>query len=156
MAANHIRRYNDKVVKDTRGLPILTLIQYLEELADTERAIAIPANEMERLVERFGDRVRRMGRWNASGDGSLEIPVCVIREAATQLGTQSLTEAVRELKTEQFTKLLEASSAAFLIDKVTEAYHRHFRDLMNRYQNANDRDEATQIRDQLVREIFGE
>jgi len=128
----------------------------LEELADTERAITIPANEVERLVERFGDRVRRMGRWNASGDGSLEIPVCVIREAATQLGAHSLTEAVRELKTGQFTKMLETSSAVSLIEKVTEAYHRHFRDLMNRYQSAKDRDEATQLRDQLVREIFGE
>jgi hypothetical protein len=134
----------------------LTLIQFLEELADTERAITIPANEVERLVERFGDRVRRMGRWNASGDGSLEIPVCVIREAATQLGSHSLTEAVRELKTGQFTKMLETSSAVSLIEKVTEAYHRHFRDLMNRYQSAEDRDEATQIRDQFVREIFGE
>jgi len=134
----------------------LTLIQFLEELADTERAITIPANEVERLVERFGDRVRRMGRWNASGDGSLEIPVCVIREAATQLGAHSLAEAVRELKTGQFTKMLETSSAVSLIEKVTEVYHRHFRDLMNRYQSAKDRDEATQLRDQLVREIFGE
>ena len=94
----------------------MTLIQLLEELADTERAITIPANEVEHLVERFGDRVRRMGRWNVSGDGSLEIPVCVIREAATQLGAHSLTEAVRELKTEQFTKMLEASSADSLIE----------------------------------------
>ena len=134
----------------------MTLIQFLEELADTERAITIPANEVERLVERFGDRVRRMGRWNASGDGSLEIPVCVIREAATQLGAHSLTEAVRELKTGQFTKMLETSSAVSLIEKATEAYHRHFRGLMNRYQSAKDRDAATQLRDQLVREIFGE
>ena len=125
-------------------------------MTDTERAVTIPAREVERLVERFGDRVRRMGRWNSSGDGSLEIPVCVIREAATQLEAHSLTEAVRELKSEQFTQMLEASSAAALIDKVTEAYRRHFRNLMDRYQNANDRDEATQIRDQLVREIFGE
>jgi hypothetical protein len=139
-----------------RELPILTLIQFLEDLADTKRSITIPANEVERLVERFGNRVRRMGRWNASGDGSLEIPVCVIREAATQLGAHSLTEAVRELKTEQFTKMLEASSAASLIEKVTEAYHRHFRDLMNRYQSSNDPGETTRIRDQLVREIFGE
>jgi len=119
------------------------------------RAITIPANEVERLVERFGDRVSRMGRWNASGDGSLEIPVCVIREAATQLGG-AFAEAVRELKTGQFTTMLETSSAVSLIEKVTEAYHRHFRDLMNRYQSAKDRDAATQLRDQLVREIFGE
>jgi hypothetical protein len=137
-------------------LPILTLIQLLEELADTERTITIPSNEVDRLVERFGDTVRRMGRWNASGDGSLEIPVCVIREAVTQLGTHSLAEAVRELKAEQFTQMLDATSAASLIEKVTEAHNRHFRALMTSYQSASNRDEVTRLRDELVRELFGE
>jgi hypothetical protein len=98
----------------------LTLIQLLEELGDTERAVTLPAGEVERLVERFGDR----------------------------------SQAVRELKSEHFTKMLEASSAASLIEKVTEAYHRWFRNLMDRYQNASDRGEATQQRKRLPANLW--
>ena len=36
----------------------VTFIQYLEELADAERTITMPANEVNRLVDHFGDRVR--------------------------------------------------------------------------------------------------
>ncbi len=133
-----------------------TFIQFLEELTDTERAITIPANELDRLAERFGDRVRLMGRWNAGGDGSLEIPMAAILEAANQLGRPTLAQAVQELKAEQFAELLEAPSSVCLIEKISEAYRRHFRALMTRYQNASDSTEVTQLRDQLVREVFGE
>lgn len=34
----------------------------MEELTDAERAIIVPADEVERLVHRFGDQVRAMGR----------------------------------------------------------------------------------------------
>ena len=132
-----------------------TLIQFLEVLANGEPAITVPAEEVERLVARFGDRVRQMGQWNASGDGSLEIPMSVVREAATQLGSPALNEAVRELKGEQFTQMLEFSSAVSLIERVTDAYSRHFRDLMSRYQDTVDPAESSRLRDRLVREIFG-
>jgi len=33
--------------------------------------VMIPAEEAERLVERFGQSVRSMGFWNKSGDGSI-------------------------------------------------------------------------------------
>jgi len=55
-----------------------TFIQVLEELAKAEQTLTIPAGEVERLASRFGDRVRHMGRWNAGGDGSLEIPMSVV------------------------------------------------------------------------------
>ena len=61
---------------------MLTFIQLLEDLADTGRSIRIPASDVDRLVDRFGGRVREMGRWNASSDGSVEIPVKIVREAA--------------------------------------------------------------------------
>ena len=132
-----------------------TLTQFLEELADIERTITVPSDEVERLVGRFGDRVRLMGRWNASGDGSLEIPMSVLREAATHLGSRALLEAVQELKAEQFTRLLESSSAVALIEKVAEVYRAHFRELMTRYQQTSDPTESARLRDQLVREVFG-
>jgi len=47
---------------------------------------------------RFGDRVRQMGQWNVSTDGSLDIPAAVIREAAIDLDGQRLHDALREIK----------------------------------------------------------
>jgi len=135
---------------------MLTFIELVEDLADTGRTIRIPASEVDRLVGRFGGRVRQMGRWNASTDGSVEIPVSVVREAASQLGIDTLAEAVEELKDEQFTKVLETSSAVTLIDRVADLYRRGFRDLMVRYEKTSDRDEASRLRDQLVHEVFGE
>jgi hypothetical protein len=135
---------------------MLTFIQLLEDLADTGRTIRVPASDVDRLVNRFGDRVRQMGRWNASSDGSLEVPISAIREAAIQLGIHTLTEAVEELKEEQFTKALETSSAVALIESIARLYRRDFRDLMNRYQETSDPAQAIHWRDQLVHEVFGE
>jgi hypothetical protein len=135
---------------------MLTFIQLLEDLADTGRSIRIPASDVDRLVDRFGGRVREMGRWNASSDGSVEIPVSVVREAAIQLGIDTLTEAVEELKKEQFTSALETSSAVALIETVAGLYRRDFRNLMARYQDASDPAQAKRLRDLLVHEVFGE
>jgi hypothetical protein len=82
--------------------------------------------------------------------------MAAILEAVNQLGRQTLAQAVHELKAEQFAELLEAPSSICLIEKISEAYRRHFRALMTRYQNASDSTEMTQLRDQLVREVFGE
>src|SRR5213593_3936254 len=84
-----------------------TFIQLLEELAQAEQTLTIPAGEVERLASRFGDRVRHMGRWNAGGDGSLEIPLSVVREAACQLGSEALVEAVHELKAESLSTMFK-------------------------------------------------
>ena len=135
---------------------MVTLTQFLEDLADTERTIRVPPDEVERLVSRFGDRVRLMGRWNAGGDGSLEIPMSVIRKAATDLGSQALLDAVQELKAERFTQMLASSSAAALIEKVADVYRTHFRELMARYQQTSDPAESARLRDRLVSEVFGE
>lgn len=134
--------------------PTLTFIQYLEELV-AEQAVKIPADELDLLVARFGDRVRQMGRWNVSGDGSLEIPVNVVREAATQLESHTLMEAVQALKTGQFAEMLNSCAAVSLIERITDVYRVYFRDLMNRYQSTDDPSEAVRLRDQLVKEIFG-
>jgi hypothetical protein len=52
-----------------------TFIELLEETATAKPVISIPADEVDRLVQRFGSRVRQMGRWNVSTNGSLDIPV---------------------------------------------------------------------------------
>jgi len=132
-----------------------TLIQVLEDLSDYERPIKIPAAEVDRLVSCFGDRVRRMGRWNVSGDRSLEIPEGVLRQAVIELDRHSLATAIQELKAVLLTEPVESSSAVSFIEKVVEIYQRHFRDLMTRYQNTKDQSEANRLRDQVVKEVFG-
>jgi hypothetical protein len=132
-----------------------TLIQLLEDLSDYERTIKIPAAEVDRLVNRFGDRIRLMGRWNVGGDRSLEIPEGVLRQAAMELDRDSLAAAIQELKAAQVTKAFDSSSAVCFIEKVIEVYQRHFHDLMTRYQNTKDQGEANRLRDQLVNEVFG-
>jgi hypothetical protein len=132
-----------------------TFIEILEEIAGSKPVISIPADEVERLAGRFGDRVRLMGRWNVSTDGSLDIPISVIREAATDLGSQALQEALTEIKAGAFTQLMESSAAVLLIEKIRVAYDCYFRQLMNRYQNVSDPGQAAQLRDELVREVFG-
>jgi hypothetical protein len=134
---------------------MLTFVQYLEELAGSGQVLTLPGGEVELLVECFGDQVRQMGRWNASGDGSLDIPVSVIRDAASQLEGHALLEAVAELKAEHLTTMLNSSAAVSLIEKICESYQRYFRDLMSRYQVAGDPAESMRLRDQLVQEVFG-
>ena len=134
---------------------MLSFVQYLEELAGSSQVLTLPGSEVDGLVDRFGDQVRQMGRWNASGDGSLDIPVSVIREAASQLEGHALLEAVAELKAEHLTTMLNSSAAVSLIEKICESYRLYFRDLMSRYQVAADPAESIRLRDEVVREVFG-
>lgn len=46
---------------------MLTFIQLLEELEASNQSVQIPADEVERLVSRFGAKVRAMGSWNQAG-----------------------------------------------------------------------------------------
>jgi len=135
-----------------------TFIEALEEIADAkpEPVISISPSELDRLVRRFGGRARQMGRWNVSSDGSLDIPLAVVREAASDLGGRTLHEALREIKAESFSEFLESSAAVLLIDRIRDAYDRHVREIMDRYQGTTTSAEASQLRDQLVREIFGQ
>jgi len=137
-------------------VPVPTFIEILEEIAVTKPVISIPSAEVERLVRRFGDRVRLMGRWNVSTDGSLDIPVAIIREAAMDLGNDALLQALAEIKAESFSDVMELSAAVLLIDRIREAFDRYLRRIMHHYQNDTDSAHVDELRDQLVREVFGE
>ena len=72
------------------------------------------------------------------------------------MGSEALVEAVHELKAESLSTMFKTSSAMSLIEKIADAYHRHFRHLMTHYQDTKDPSETIRLRDRLVREVFGE
>jgi hypothetical protein len=137
---------------------MLTLVEFLEELERNHQAVTVPADELEHLVRRFGDRVRQMGRWSHTTDGSLEIPMGNIAAAARTLGDRQLTEAVGQLKNlGQFTDMLNGSSAAArLIEVVSLLYLRQFEQRVVRYQESTDPSEVERLRHDISRELFGE
>ena len=120
--------------------------------------MTIPAAEMEHLVHRFGDRVRQMGHWNHSTDGSLEIPMGNIAEVAKTLDDHQLSEAVDQLKNPaQFMNMLNSSSAAArLIEALSLLYLRQFEHRVLRYQESSDPSDVERLRHEISRELFGE
>jgi hypothetical protein len=134
-----------------------TFLQFLEELEQNRLRVVIPGEEVERLAERFGSAVRSMGWWNKSGDGSLEIPMGNITEAAKALDNRVLREAVEQLKSpEQFTDMLTRSSAAGqLIEALSKLYLQQFQRRVERYQEASDPMEAERLRREISQELFG-
>src|SRR5437016_10601848 len=117
---------------------MLTLVQFLEELNQNRQTVVIPGEEVERLAGRFGSSVRGMGFWNKSGDGSVEIPMSNITEAALTLDNRVLTEAIEQLKSpQQFTDMLNSSSAASqLIETLSKLYLAQFEQRVERFQDA--------------------
>lgn len=136
---------------------MLTLIEFLEELERSNLAIALPAEEVERLAARFGSQVRSMGRWNHTTDGSVEIPIANITEAVQSLEGHILREAVLELKTpEQFTDLLRSTSAAGqLIEALSRLYLGKFQEKVIRFQESKDAAEANRLGQEVLSTLFG-
>jgi hypothetical protein len=135
-----------------------TFLQFLEELEQNRLRVIIPGDEVERLAEQFGSAVRNMGWWNKGGDGSLEIPMGNITEAAKALDNRVLREAVEQLKSpEQFTDMLTRSCAAGqLIEALSKLYLQQFQRRVERYQEASNPMEAERLRREIAREIFGD
>jgi hypothetical protein len=136
---------------------MLTFIEFLEELERNHQAVVLPADELERLAQKFGPNIRQMGFWNKTTDGSLQIPMSNIAEAARRLDNEQLTEALHELKTpEQFSHMLNASSAAAqLIDALSKLYLRQFEQKVVRYQESSDPPETERLRQEISQELFG-
>lgn len=133
----------------------MTFLQFLEEMATSSQTLTVSADEVDRLVRKFGDRVRKMGQWNSS-DGSLEIPIGAVAEAARQVGSGTLTQAVEELKNpEDFVTMLHSSSAAVLIEKIAQISQKHFRDLLTQLQQSGDPAEIERLKKEVDQAIFG-
>lgn len=68
---------------------MLTFKQFVTELARED--VIISPSEIEEMKHRFGDKVLQMGHLNQ--DGSMNVPVDCIVEAARSLEAHTLTEA---------------------------------------------------------------
>jgi len=81
-----------------------------------------------------------MGFWNKAGDGSVEVPMSNITEAALTLDNRALSEAIEPLKVPgQFTDLLNSSSAASrLIETLSKLYLQQFQQRVEHFQDTND------------------
>ena len=141
---------------------MLSFIEFLEDLERNQQTIAIPRADVESLVARFGAEVRQMGVWHHATDGSLEVPVANIVEAARSVGHAVLTEAVRQLKSpEEFTGMLSRTlqpqfcAAVRLIEELGKLHREQFEKKVQRYQDAKDPAEVQRLARDISQELFG-
>jgi hypothetical protein len=128
---------------------MLTFIQLLEELS--KDYVVLPPPEVERMIDRFGDKTLQMGHLQA--DGSLAIPVDSIVEAVRTLGNEKLNEAVKSLKSEKVISILE--SAGTLVERVAEAQKRKLEQMVEKFQSEHDDLKAHKQWKQIEKMIFG-
>jgi hypothetical protein len=128
---------------------MLTFVQFLEEL--TQQEVAICPAEVQRMVDRYGQKTLHMG--NLQENGSLTVPVDCIVEAAQSLGNRTLTEAVEGLRSEQVVPMLE--SVESLVERVAEARKRKLSRLIDVFQSTPDGVKAHQQWKEIEKMIFG-
>ena len=133
---------------------MLSLIQFLEEIEANHRTVTIPPAEVERLVMRYGPRVRSAGRWNRSGDGSVEVPMSHITMAVERLGDRTLAEALEQLKTPEGRSHRDAA-AEQLIELLADMYLQQFQKKVERFQNSQDPAEVEGLQQEIGQELFG-
>jgi hypothetical protein len=133
-----------------------TLIDFLQEIEQSRQTVVLPAEEVERLAKLFGPSVRSMGLWNKSGDGSVEIPMNNVTEAARALDNGSLGQALAELKsTGDFAGMMDHTLAGRFIEKLASLYLRQFQERVERFQESSDPREADRMWGEVSRELFG-
>jgi hypothetical protein len=137
---------------------VLTFIGFLEDLERSGQTVVIPGDEVERLVKRFGSRIRQMGVWNHATDGSLELSASNLAAAARAIGNAALGEALQQLKSpDEFGGVLERSGCAAirLIDELGNLHLEQFERKVRRYQDTADAAEEHRLREEISRELFG-
>ena len=127
---------------------MLTFKQFINELARED--ITISSIDVERMRKRFGDKVLQMGHLNQ--DGSMNIPVDCIVEAARSLEAHTLTEAAEIINNEHMVSMLQ--SVESLVERVGEAKERKLRQMIRNFQES---DPGTSHRqwNQIEKEVFG-
>ena len=128
---------------------MLTFIQFIEEIAQKDLTI-LPA-DVNRMRERFGDKVLKMG--HLQEDGSMLVPVDCVLEAAQSLGAQTLTEAAGILKNDEMVNMFQ--SAETLVERVGEARERNLRELVRKFQSESQEADAHRQWKQIEKLVFG-
>lgn len=128
---------------------MLTFVELLEGLARQD--VTLLPSEVQRMIERFGNKTLQMGTLNE--DGSLSVPIECIVEAVQSLGNQTLIEAVEGLRTEQVMPLLE--SVESLVERVSEARNGKIASLTRAVQDASSETEAKAHWQKLQHMMFG-
>ncbi len=129
---------------------MLTLAQYLKEMAQQEDEFVVPSDEVEMLVERLGSSVRSIGRWNA--DGTITMSRHMVAEALQGIAKQTLIDAAIELET--LTEIMDTPSAKTIVERLVAAKERQLRELMTEYQDTNDSRNMDDLEHTILREIF--
>ena len=128
---------------------MLTFKQLLNELARED--VTISPIEVEEMRTRFGDKVLHMGHRNE--DGSMDVPVDCIVEAARSLEAHTFTEAAEIINNEQMVSMLQSGEA--LVERVAEARERKLRQTIRNFQNESDTSTSHRQWKQIEKEVFG-
>ena len=128
---------------------MLTFKQLLNELARED--VTISPMDVEEMRTRFGDKVLQMGHLNE--DGSMDIPVDCIVEAARSLEAHTLTEAAEIINNEQMVSMLQ--SGEVLVERVGEARERKLRQMIRKFKNEGDTSTSHRQWKQIEKEVFG-
>jgi hypothetical protein len=77
-------------------------------------------------------------------------------EAVEDLDNQALAQALQELRSaaDRFPEMLETSSASILIDRISTAYLKNFREMVTRFQETSDPAEADQLWEHIGEALF--
>ena len=127
---------------------MLTFKQFVTELARED--IVISPSEFEEMKHRFGAKVLQMGHLNE--DGSMNVPVDCIVEAARSLETRTLTEAAEIINNEHVVSMLQSGES--LVERVGEARERKLRQTIRNFQEEGDTSKSHRQWKQIEKEVF--
>jgi hypothetical protein len=130
-------------------MTMLTFKQFVTELARED--VIISPSEIEEMKHRFGDKVFQMGHLNE--DGSMNVPVDCIVEAARSLEAHTLTEAAEIINNQHAVSMLQSGES--LVERVGEARERKLRQTIRNFQNERDAGKSHRQWTQIEKEVFG-
>jgi len=128
---------------------MLTFKQFVSELARED--VTITPSEIEEMKRRFGDKVLQMGHLNE--DGSMNVPVDCIVEAARSFEARTLTEAAEIIGNEHIVSMLQSGDS--LVERVGEARERKLRQMIRNFQDEGDTGKSHSQWKQIEKEVFG-
>jgi hypothetical protein len=131
------------------GIEMLTFSQFIEEIA--QRDLTIPASEVKRMRERYGDKLLRIG--HLQEDGSMLVPIDCVIEASQSLGSGELASAARTLKSDEVAQMLQSGET--LIERVGDARESKLRELIRTLQSEPDENNADRQWKRIEKMVFG-